>query len=109
MGDLAKNIGFLVAASEIGENHPIAVRIRSHRKINIAMELTAPGLQKVKSAIAIAPMKFMRVFDSLVVRIKVGGLDRACGKLFFQENCKSLRKAIVGILNDIHIIFTGGG
>ena len=52
-------------------------------------------------------MKFVGVFDSLIVRVEVGRQDGTRGKLFFQENCKSLRKAIVGILNDIHIIFAG--
>ena len=73
MGDLAIDIGFLVKPPEVGENDPIGVRFRSHRKINIAMELPAPGLQKIKSAVALAPMKFIGVFNGLVVRIKVGG------------------------------------
>ena len=73
MGDLAINIGFLVKPPEVGENGPITVRLRSHRRINIAMELAAAGLLKIKSAIAVTPMKFIRVFDGLVVHIKVGG------------------------------------
>ena len=49
MGDLAIDIGFLVKPPEVGENYPIVVRIRSHRKINVAMELTAPKVLGVEA------------------------------------------------------------
>ena len=52
-------------------------------------------------------MKFVGVFDSLIVRVEVGRQDGTRGKLFFQETAKSLRKSIVSILYDVHIILTG--
>src|SRR5262245_66007634 len=104
MEDLTKDIRFLVLSSQVGKYNPVVVRFRTHRKINIAMELAALGLKKIKRAIAIAPVKLIGIFDRLIVRIEISGRDRTREKLFVQENCESLRKAISSVLNNIHII-----
>src|SRR5262245_20578121 len=106
--NLTKDIGLPVVAPNTGQDHSIGEGMRFYGEVNVAMKLTAAGLEKIECSITIAPVKFLGLCNRVVVHIKINGQIRSPARSFFQENGKGPRKSIRQILIHVRAIGTLG-